>query len=228
MEWWHHSTGLTLLRWSVYLGIAGLLASLVATVLSSTSGGWGIRRAVGCLLVLSVFLALPLSHWWSARTLPVLNDVTTDVADPPSFREAPDLREPDQNSVEPPEQEELQQQLTVYSGVRPLRLEADPRRVFDRVAYTTRVLGWEVVNEDPEEGILEAVDRTFWFGFTDDVVVRIRDLNGGSRIDVRSSSRVGRHDLGRNARRILRFLRQLEQHSGESASYLDPGELPGS
>jgi uncharacterized protein (DUF1499 family) len=62
----------------------------------------------------------------------------------------------------------------------------------------------------------------------DDVVVRIRDLNGGSRIDVWSSSRVGRHDLGRNARRILRFLRHLKQQTGVSSSYLDPGELPGS
>jgi uncharacterized protein (DUF1499 family) len=51
---------------------------------------------------------------------------------------------------------------------------------------------------------VEATDTTFWFGFKDDVVVRVRaaENGGGSIVDVRSVSRVGQSDLGLNAKRI--------------------------
>jgi uncharacterized protein (DUF1499 family) len=70
-------------------------------------------------------------------------------------------------------------------------------------------LGWEVVEADPAGGRLEATDTTTWFGFKDDVVVRIRPADGGSRVDVRSVSRTGRSDVGTNARRIRAYLRSL-------------------
>ena len=61
----------------------------------------------------------------------------------------------------------------------------------------------------PAEGRLEATARTRWFGFRDDVVVRVRPDGAGSRVDVRSVSRVGRSDLGTNARRIRGFMDAL-------------------
>lgn len=73
-------------------------------------------------------------------------------------------------------------------------------------------MGWHVVAAVPAEGRLEATARTFWFGFTDDVVVRVRPGEaGGTRVDVRSKSRVGRSDLGTNAARIRRFLQRLRK-----------------
>ena len=72
------------------------------------------------------------------------------------------------------------------------------------------LLWWEIVASAPEEGRLEATDRTRWFGFRDDVVVRVRADGAGSRVDVRSASRVGRSDLGTNARRIKRFMDALQ------------------
>jgi uncharacterized protein (DUF1499 family) len=81
--------------------------------------------------------------------------------------------------------------------------------VFDRAVSAARKLGWHVVAAAPAEGRLEATDTTRWFGFKDDVVVRIAPAADGSRVDVRSVSRVGRSDLGTNARRIRAFLREL-------------------
>ena len=70
-------------------------------------------------------------------------------------------------------------------------------------------MGWELVDEEAAAGRIEATATTFWFGFEDDVVVRIRPADGGSRVDVRSVSRVGRGDVGANARRIRAYVQHL-------------------
>ena len=70
-------------------------------------------------------------------------------------------------------------------------------------------MGWQIVAADASAGRLEASDTTFWFGFTDDIVVRARETAGGTEVDVRSVSRVGVGDLGANARRIRVFLERL-------------------
>ena len=92
------------------------------------------------------------------------------------------------------------------------RLSVDffPGTDAERAAAIARDLGWEVVNEDPSQGIVEATDTTFWFGFKDDVAVRVRADGQGSRVDVRSVSRVGQGDLGANAQRIGEFLQKMK------------------
>ena len=72
-------------------------------------------------------------------------------------------------------------------------------------------MDWEIVNSDRRAGIVESTATTFWFGFKDDVVIRIRAANGTSLIDLRSVSRVGMSDLGANAARITRFLAEFER-----------------
>ena len=74
-------------------------------------------------------------------------------------------------------------------------------------------MGWEIVSSDPAGGRIEATDTTFWFGFKDDVVVRVVSQPNGSRIDVRSVSRVGIGDLGANAARIRSYLAALKAAS---------------
>ena len=70
-------------------------------------------------------------------------------------------------------------------------------------------MGWEIVDANPGQGRIEATDATFWFGFKDDMVVRVAPTETGSRVDVRSLSRVGRSDVGTNAKRIRAFLARL-------------------
>jgi uncharacterized protein (DUF1499 family) len=100
-------------------------------------------------------------------------------------------------------------QLEAYPDIQTLELESD---VVSVVALASKVLeerGMEVVNIDAELGIVEAIATTFWFGFKDDVVVRIRPTRSGSKVDVRSVSRLGQSDLGANAARIRGILAAL-------------------
>ena len=76
---------------------------------------------------------------------------------------------------------------------------------------TVNAKGWTVVTADPEAGRIEATDTTFWFEFKDDVLIRVMpEGEGGSRVDVRSVSRVGLSDLGANAKRVKLFLEDFE------------------
>ena len=68
-----------------------------------------------------------------------------------------------------------------------------------------------LVAAEAADGRIEATDTTFWFGFKDDVVVRVQPADNGSRIDVRSESRVGKSDVGTNARRIRAYLAKLAE-----------------
>jgi uncharacterized protein (DUF1499 family) len=70
--------------------------------------------------------------------------------------------------------------------------------------------GWQIVTADKSTGRIEATDTTRWFGFKDDIVVRLTPWGAGTRVDLRSVSRVGRSDIGTNARRIRRYLDRLQ------------------
>jgi uncharacterized protein (DUF1499 family) len=144
-----------------------------------------------------------------ARVAPPIHDVTTDLDDPPAFVDLVPLRRRTPKGVEHggPGVAALQRQG--YPDLGPLDLAvpaADALRAADAVA---RRLGWDVVSVAPGEGRLEATATTRWFGFKDDVVVRVRSRGRGSRVDVRSVSRVGHGDLGANAARIRHFLEAL-------------------
>lgn len=93
----------------------------------------------------------------------------------------------------------------------PLRLAAKPEAVFAAAEQSARDMGWRVVAAESGEGRIEAVARTFWFGFYDDIVIRISEAEDGrAQVDMRSASRVSKSDLGTNARRIGEFLRRVQ------------------
>src|SRR5262249_48309527 len=96
-----------------------------------------------------------------------------------------------------------------YPDIGPVLLSMPPAQAFARAEAAARSLGWKIAAAVPAEGRIEASDTTRWWGFTDDVVIRVTPALDGSRVDVRSESRVGRSDLGVNARRIRAFLAAL-------------------
>jgi uncharacterized protein (DUF1499 family) len=102
------------------------------------------------------------------------------------------------------------QQREGYPDIEPLTMPLPPDRVFNRALDVAQRLGWEIVATDQTGGRIEATDTTRWFGFKDDVAVRITPWGSGTRVDVRSVSRVGRSDVGTNARRIREFLEALQ------------------
>jgi uncharacterized protein (DUF1499 family) len=204
--WWTFGTGFTLLQWSAYLGLAAAAISLVDGVITRK---W---RAAAVVIVIGVAVAaVPWNLRRAARRVPPIHDISTDLQDPPRFVAVLPLRAGAPNPPEYSGGAVADEQRRAYPDIQPLVLSIPAAQAFERALAAARDLGWEIVASDRASGRVEAVDTTLWFGFKDDVVIRVHEEAGGTRIDVRSKSRVGRGDAGANARRIRSFLRAVEQ-----------------
>ncbi|MEE4295302.1 MAG: DUF1499 domain-containing protein [Wenzhouxiangella sp.] len=211
-EFWDFRFGFSLMRWAVYLGGSSALVALIMVIIPKLRAG----RAglLGLSLVLGAAVAaVPAWQLSQARSLPRIHDITTDVSDPPAFRAIVPLRVDAPNPPEYQGEEIASQQREAYPEIQPLTIDAYPAIVFDHALEAARGLGWEIVAADPERGIIEATDTTFWFGFKDDVVVRVSADGDGSRVDMRSKSRVGLSDVGANAARIRAFVVNLDDRT---------------
>jgi uncharacterized protein (DUF1499 family) len=204
---WSFVIGFLMLGVSVLLALVGASLALVGGV---KTGQWllaGTAIVVGLAVV-----SVPSAFILSARGKPAIHDITTDVDNPPAFVSILPLRAGAANPPEYAGAETAAQQRRAYPDVQTLVLRSSAGETFDRALTAVRDLGWEVVASDRVAGRIEAVDTTFWFGFKDDVVIRIAETPsaGGTRVDVRSKSRVGVGDLGANAGRVRELLRRLQ------------------
>lgn len=206
--WWGFGTGLAVLRISTYAALAiGGLALLVLVVPRLRAGN--AATALATLVISLGVVWLPLQWLHQARSLPVINDITTDTADPPSFVAILPRRADAPVPSVYPGAATAQAQRAAYPEISPLVLRIPRADAFAKAEAAARAAGWDVVATDPATGRIEATATTWWFGFKDDIVVRVTPVPGGSRIDVRSVSRVGKSDLGTNARRIRSYLDRL-------------------
>jgi uncharacterized protein (DUF1499 family) len=208
--WWHFRVGFSILRWAAYgaLAAAGLgaiiglfawwRASVIAVVVATLT-----------VIVSASTVAVPWSYLQLARAVPPIHDITTDTVEPPEFVAILPLRAKSPNSGIYGGAEIARQQHQAYPDLKSSKFSLPPSELLERATQVARSMGWQIVAAVPLEGRLEATDTTFWFGFKDDIVVRITPSQGGSRVDVRSVSRVGRSDVGANARRIRAFLAKL-------------------
>ncbi len=212
-ERWHFRTGFALLQWGAMGGAAAAIVSLIALI-----GLWrrrGSQRQIvlallGFTLGITIF-AIPVQWMMTARRVPPIHDITTDTENPPAFVAILKVRQGAPNPAEYGGPEIAAQQKSGYPELGPIVLPVSPDQAFERAVAAARSMGWQIVDANREEGRIEGTDTTFWFGFKDDVVIRITPADQGSRIDVRSVSRVGRSDVGTNARRIENYLKKLEK-----------------
>ena len=199
----------------------GVLLSLVVlpvavTLLVRRRGAPERRRSVIGAAALSAVTGLgPLFTVLSALGLPAIHDITTDFDDPPRFNAVVPLRGDAANSLEYGGQGLADAQRAAYPDIAALVLGHPPDRVVELARDTAAAMGWEIVAVDIVAGRVEATDTTSWFGFKDDIVVRVGLATGGAQVDVRSVSRVGLGDLGANAARIREFLARLSNRAGE-------------
>lgn len=205
---WDFRTGLGLLKWAAYAGIAGVVLAGAALVATRPRGG--ARTALVAALVLAggtVFV--PWRALQRARTVPAIHDVTTDTQDPPAFVAVLPLRAGAANPAAYGGDSVAALQRKGYPDLQALHLGVPPQTAYTRALAAARGMGWDVVGTDSAAGRVEATATTRWFGFKDDVVVRLRPEGGGTRVDVRSVSRVGGSDVGANAARIRAYLGRL-------------------
>ncbi|MDG2410377.1 MAG: DUF1499 domain-containing protein [Halioglobus sp.] len=224
-----------LVNWTGYLSLAMLLI-LPVSVLAARTGAWqpalliyavAIVGSTLLILVAIVLLVMPRMAAWrtnitlnmlfafpgtllfitmlNAGDYPAIHDITTDTDEPPLFVMAEKVRGPDSNTLDI-KPDSILQQINAYPGLAGLESSLAPGAAFDRALVVARELEWEIYHEDRNAGIIEAVDTTSFMAFKDDVVIRIRPLQSGSLLDLRSVSRVGKGDVGANAKRIDAFI----------------------
>jgi uncharacterized protein (DUF1499 family) len=210
LGWWHFRVGIQLVRWAGYLGIAGTVLAIVAIAIPKVRVGWS-GTLGSALLAAAVAAGLTLAWGARAKAVPPIHDISTDTENPPAFAAVLPLRAGAENTVAYGGKALAEAQRKGYPDIQPLMLAAPPEAALVRARNAAQDLGWDIVATDPAAGRLEATDTTPWFGFKDDIVVRIVPAGGGSRVDVRSVSRVGRSDIGTNARRIKAFLAKLRE-----------------
>lgn len=204
-EWWDFKVGLLLFAFAFVAGLLAMLISGIAWIRTRPNPTAAVATIAGALIVL-----LPLSQVAGARGKPRIHDISTDLADPPRFSAVLAVRTNAMNGV-PDHIDDvtagLQRQGYPDLVTQDLPLPADA--AFAKALEAAKTMNWEIVSTRPADGILEATDTTAWFGFHDDIVVRIRPAGEHSRLDVRSTSRVGRGDAGKNADRIRKYLERL-------------------
>jgi uncharacterized protein (DUF1499 family) len=209
--WWPFRTGFTLLRWAGYAALAGAALALIGVAVDRARHRAAAVAAGLAIVVGIAAVAVPWNWRRTAMSVPAIHDITTDTQTPPEFVELRDLRSGATNPVEYGGLEVAAQQRAAYPDVQPAVLALAPAAALARARDAADALGWEIVAVDAATGRLEATDRTLWFGFYDDVVVRVTPTAGGSRVDARSLSRVGGSDVGTNARRLRRFMAELKE-----------------
>jgi uncharacterized protein (DUF1499 family) len=215
---WSYKTGFVILMTAAIAGAAAVVLALVGAYQARPRGSRrGLRMAVTALVIGAVTAAVPLSWMWVAYNLPPIHDITTDTENPPQFVAILPLRYRAADPVEYGGPQVAALQHEAYPDIKPLLLPLPPAQVFESAVATARDQGWIIVATDPAAGRIEATDTTFWFGFIDDVVVRLTpQTDGGTRVDVRSVSRVGVGDAGTNARRVRNFLFDLADRLGKA------------
>jgi hypothetical protein len=188
--------------------IAGLLALLISGIAwmrTRPNPMAAIATVAGALIVI-----LPLTQVAGARGKPRIHDISTDLADPPRFSAVLPLRADTPNGApDRIDEATARAQRAGYPDLSTLDLPVPSDVAFAKAVEAAKTMEWEIVSLRPADGIIEATATTAWFGFHDDIVVRIRPAGSHSRLDIRSTSRVGRGDAGKNADRIRRYLRLL-------------------
>jgi len=200
--------------WAAYSGLAAMAVAILAVLFGRRSlRGWPIAAAAMAFVVGAAIAYVPWHYNQLRGSGP--NDITTDLDIPPPFAAVLAQRKADnsQNNGEYKGAKAVELQRRNYPDIAPVTLDLPPPAAFDRALAAAKRLGWAIVETDKEAGRIEASEKSRWLGFTDDVVVRVAPAAAGSRIDVRSSSRVGTGDFGVNAARVRRYLAALRAGS---------------
>ena len=200
---------LTVLRWGAYAAAAAAAVSTLALgfqLARPKSARRGVWLAAVSLLLAGAMFSIPAGYRLGPRKPPI-HDITTDIDNPPPFVAVVPLNTPGRTDYEG--EAIAAQQRQAYPDLLPAMLDVPPAEAFERALAAVYQMRWQLVEADERAGRIEATDTTFWFGFKDDVVIRVRPSGGGSRIDVRSLSRVGGGDAGTNGARIREYVETL-------------------
>jgi uncharacterized protein (DUF1499 family) len=214
-----------------YAAIAGISGAGLSIFYILWQRPLGLRLAViflSALVGLATFY-LPYRQQLLAQKLPLIHDVTTDTSNPPAFVAVAPLRAGAPNPAEYDGAEVAALQREGYPDIRSKLFANAPQEVFAAAVKLAESSGWTLVAADQSQGRIEATVSTRWFGFKDDVVIRIQPGTAGASVfDMRSKSRVGLSDIGVNAARIRSFIKTLDSTLTNDADQIKVSEIKGS
>ena len=218
---------MNLAKFAYLIAGGGLVLALVGGFAIWRTGAAGTGNiALGLVISLAILLAPPLVFSATSH-MPEINDLTTDFSAPPPFQSISGLRPYGANPVAYPGNDFARQQQLYYPDLKPLLINRPSTKTFALVVDALKRQNMTIVREDPpsedgsDPGFLEATDRTLVFGFYDDVAIRVSGSQNNSRVDIRSASRFGRHDLGRNAKRMRTLMRMIVVRLEETVPAMD-------
>jgi len=206
---WSYRDGISVLRVAGWSALAALAVSLVGVVWAGVAGArQALVTGIAGLVMGALTFGFPAYYYYVVQHVPRIHDISTDADNPPRFVAMLEVRQGAENKVDY-SPETAAEQKKGYPDIAPVSLNMPAGAAFDRALAAARAMGWIIVSSVPAEGRIEATDTTLLFGFKDDIVVRVTPEGAGSRVDVRSLSRVGRSDFGTNAKRVRAFLGKL-------------------
>ena len=208
---WGFQAGLGLFAIGGVLGGLSLVLGLIGLIVTFAKGLAAERATIAVGVIIAAVLAgIFGSQFLAAQAVPPIHNISTDTIDPPQFNRIIALRGESSNPHAYDAAKLAEVQKAAYPSVQPLVSDVDADEMFNRAHAVLDTMGLEIVDSDANTRIIEATATTFWFGFKDDVVVRVRPNGAGSIVDIRSVSRVGQSDIGVNAKRILAILAALQ------------------
>ncbi|GAB1256956.1 DUF1499 domain-containing protein [Aurantivibrio plasticivorans] len=190
------------------IALVGMLAAGYSVIFSKMT--WLKPSLIAALLGFIPLVVILVFVGPSNLSVPAIHDISTDLDNPPEFVAVKRIRDSSHNSLEISEKV-IELQRKAYPHIQPLESAMTPTEAFNAAMEAAAEMGWELVEANEQAMRIEAYAETKMFGFKDDIVIRISPAGNGSRIDVRSASRVGQSDLGANARRISAFMESLKQ-----------------
>ncbi|GEA49873.1 hypothetical protein VIN01S_06770 [Vibrio inusitatus NBRC 102082] len=173
---------------------------------------WVTRNRIGAIkslvaTLIGLGLVAPMIHGiiQPTKRAPAIHDITTNTANPPEFLVLDDTRAGAKNSLIYAGENVATMQKKYYPYIKPIQSSLSAKDAYARALDIAKDTSWDIVAEDPKALRFEATAQTVFFGFMDDVVIEVTSISNGSRIDIRSVSRIGRSDKGVNAARIVEF-----------------------
>ncbi|MDB5596699.1 MAG: hypothetical protein JWM36_3660 [Hyphomicrobiales bacterium] len=208
--------GLAVFAAAMLVACVAVLLAITALVVIWRTGRRGTGVALATMFLAALLLGFPAYLAAQAVRLPLLNDVSTDLIDPPDFSRssvALAARNGHASGELPTEWREAQRRA--YPDLQPIVLDLEIQDAWGLVLNAVGAMRWKIVDRAAPGGRLglgriDAVDVSMILGFPDDIAIRLRPLAGQTRIDIRSASRYGRHDFGVNARRVRKFSDELQ------------------
>jgi uncharacterized protein (DUF1499 family) len=212
---------------ALVFAVLAILLAFGGFIVIWRQGYAGLGRALLGLFLGLALLAYPAYLGTRALKLPAITDITTDTANPPRFEALARQRPRDRTDY--PGQAVAALQRAGYPDLAPLELDVAPKVAYDAALALATKRKWTIADSRAptlarRDGVIEAVARTPIMGFRDDVVIRVTPIGQGSRIDMRSASRVGGHDLGANASRIKSLLDDLDDVVSSAPEPRSPAE----